>query len=138
MKEEYVEDYELRRYVWRNFNHALTEREHAFYSAATLELKARHSRSDAVAARYRQMPGYFFDADVAAIADGGLGVFEQQCCDRLLREYRSEIHINRCDRCQRIVASPVACACVRCGHHWYTRRSEMVARAASSIYPKRK
>ncbi len=138
MKRDYDEDYELRRYVWHNFNHALTEREHALHAAATLELKARHSSSDTVAARYRQMPDYFIDADVAAIAEIGLGAFEQQCCDRLLREHGSEIRINRCERCHHILASPVACACVWCGYHWYDRRSEMVALAASPIYPKPK
>ncbi len=135
MNGEYVEDYELRRYIWRNFNHAFTEHEHALYSAATLELKARHARSDADATRYRQTPGYFFDEDVAAVTSSGLSAFKQ-CCDRLLWDYRSEIYINRCDRCQYIVASPIACACLWCGHHWYDRRSEMVARAASTIYPK--
>lgn len=136
MKGEYVEEHELRRYVWRNFKHALTERERVLHIAATLEIKARHAHSGSLAARLREMSGYFMDAEVAAIADGGLGAFEQQCCARLLREYGSEIYINRCDRCQRIVASPVACACVWCGNHWYDRRAEMVARARSSIYPK--
>ena len=46
MKGEYVEEYELRRYVWRNFKHALTERERALHIAATLEIKARHAHSD--------------------------------------------------------------------------------------------
>ncbi len=136
MKREYHEAYELRRYIWRNYNHALTEREHAVHQAALLERKARHARSDSVAARLREMPGYFFDADVAAVAESGLSVFEQQCCDRMLHEHSRQIYINRCERCNRIVASPVACACVWCGHHWYERRAETVGRAASTIYPK--
>jgi hypothetical protein len=135
MNGEYVEDYELCRYVWSNFNHALTEHEHALIAAATLEIKARHSRSEASAKRFRQMLGYFFDADVAAIADSGLGAFQQKCCDRLLRDFRSEIYVNRCDRCRRIVASPIACACGWCGQKWYVRRPEMIARATSSLYP---
>ena len=134
-KRDYEEAFQLRRYIWRNYRHALTKRENALHSAATLELKARRSRSDSAAARYRQMPSYFFDSDVAKITDSGLVAFEQQCCDRLLRDHSDEIYINRCERCARIVASPVACACLWCGHHWYARRSEIVARAASSIYP---
>ena len=37
---EYVEDYELRRYIWDNYRHALTERERSLHHAATLELKS--------------------------------------------------------------------------------------------------
>ena len=135
---QYVEDYELGRYVWRNYKHALTEREQALHRAATLELKARHARSEASAANFRQMRGYFFDADVAAIAESSLGVFEQQCCERLLRNYAGHIYINRCERCHHIVASPIACACLWCGHHWYDRRPEMIARSTSTIYPRPK
>jgi len=136
MNGEYEEGYELRRYVWRNYKHALTEREKALHHASILELKARRAPSESSAHNLRNMQGYFFDADVAAIAESGLGAFVQQCCDRLLRDYSDRIHINRCERCNRIVASPIACACLWCGHHWYERRPEMVARAASSIYPK--
>ncbi len=134
MKRDYDEPRQLRYYIWQNYHHALTERERALHLAATLELKARHARSDSAAAKYRQRAGYFSDSDVAAIADNGLGAFEQQCCDRLLRDHASLIYVNRCEHCRRIVASPIACACLWCGHHWYDRRSEMVARATSSIY----
>jgi hypothetical protein len=136
IKGEYEEGFELRRYVWRNYRHALTNREKALHDAVMLELKARHAHSEASAARLRTMPGYFMDADVAAISEQGLDSFVEQCGERLLRDYAVEIHVNRCERCNRIVASPIACTCLWCGHHWYDRRSEMVARAASSIYPK--
>ncbi len=137
MKRDYDEQYELRRYVWRNYRHALFERERALYTAATLELKARHARTDNLAARIRQMPGYFFEADVAAIVStDSLSAFERQCCERLLHDCVDQIYVKRCERCERIAASPIACACVWCGHHWYERRAEMVARSQSAIYPK--
>ena len=88
MNRAYEEDYEFRRYVWGNYLHALTERERALHKAATLELKARHARTEAMAARVRAMPGYFFDPEVAAIAEGGLRAFKQRCYERLLRDYR--------------------------------------------------
>jgi hypothetical protein len=125
----------LRRYIWRNYKHALNEREHALHAAAILEIKARNSGPKS-AARLRAMPGYFLDDEVIAIAEGELSVFEQRCCNRLLCDHGDQVYVNRCERCDRIVASPIACACLWCGHHWYDRRAEMVARAASSIYPK--
>ena len=140
MKGEYVEDIRLRLYIWKNYRHVLTEREKALHHASVLEIKATHAekRSDFSATRLRNIPGYFFDADVAAITktQNGLSLFVQQCCEHLLRDYADQIFINRCERCNRIVASPIACACLWCGHHWYERRQEMVARAASAIYPR--
>jgi hypothetical protein len=136
MNSEYSEDYELRRYIWRNYRHALTEREHALHAAAVLEIKARNASTPDLAANLRQKPGYFLNAEIEAIVESGLGAFERQCHERLLKDYADQIFINRCERCSRIVASPIACACLWCGHHWYDRRSEMVVRAKSSIYPK--
>ena len=88
-----------------------------------------------MAAKLRKIPGYFFDADVEMILQEGLRAFEKRCRDRLLRDFSDQIVVNRCERCNRIVASPVACTCLWCGNHWYDRRAEIVARAASSIYP---
>jgi hypothetical protein len=133
--EESNEQEEMCRYLWRNYRHALSERERALHLAATLELKARHASSEDSAKRLRQKPGYFFDDEVGVIAESGLAAFQQQCCARLLRDFPEAIHINRCEICQRIVASPIACACLWCGNQWYERRAEMVARATSSIYP---
>ena len=134
MRGEYVEDFVLRRYIWRNYRHALSDRELALHRAATLELKARHATED-VASRIRSMDGFFFDPDVAEIAQHGLANFEARCCERLMRDHKDEIFVNRCGACGRVVASPIACACTWCGNHWYARRAEMVDRARSAIYP---
>jgi hypothetical protein len=129
---EYEEERELYRYIWRNYGHALTQREHALHRAAIIELKAQ----SAPGYRHLPIPGRFYDDEVAAIVRCGLDRYEKQCCERLLRDHSTEIYINRCDRCDHIVVSPVACICLWCGHRWYERRSEMVARSASSIYPR--
>ena len=134
IRSRYDESHELRRYIWRNYNHTLTAREHALHVASRLESMAQNT-GPKTAARHRQTPGYFIDADVMSIVATGLETFEQKCCERLLRDYGDLIYINRCERCNRIVASPLACACLWCGHHWYDRRPEMIAQATSSIYP---
>lgn len=139
MKRAYDETAELRSYVWRHFNHMLTERERALHRAAILELKARGASGEAFPPTYfRRQPGYFADAEALQIAETGLSSFEQRCCDRVLRDHRGQVYINCCERCGRIVASPIACACTWCGHHWYERRAEMIARATSPIYPEQR
>ena len=126
---DYDEQIELHRYVWRNYRRGLTKREHALHHAAIIEIKAQRSPY-----LRDNDPNYFYDADVAAIVESGLVAFERQCCERLLRDCADQIYINRCDHCHRIVVSPVACLCLWCGHSWYERRAEMVARSNSSIY----
>ena len=135
-KRQYDEGHELREYIWRNYQHVLTERERSLYIAAIQELRARHASSYDQAEGIRRTRVYFFDEDVAEIVEHGPEDFRLQCCDRLLAEYGGEIYINRCERCRRIVVSPISCACLWCGHHWYERRSEMIAKAGFSIYPK--
>lgn len=135
MRHDYDETYELRRYLLQNYQHAFPDRERALRFAVTLELQAQHARSEELAARLRHLPGYFFDAEVAEIARMGLQAFDQRCCERLLQDHAGDIYVNRCPLCHRIVASPIACTCRWCGHHWYEHRNEMYERAASSIYP---
>ena len=136
VQRQYDEEFELLRYVWRNYHHLRTERECALREAAILETKARQALSSGSAEGYRDMAGYFLDAEVAAIADSGLDSFDRLCCRRILQDYVDDIYINRCEHCGRIVVSPIACTCLWCGHNWYERRSEMVARATTTIYPK--
>jgi hypothetical protein len=133
---KYDEGHQLCEYIWRYYDHLLTGQERALCHAVSLELRARHARSYEEAEQIRKLTTYFFDEDVAEIAEHGLDTFRLKCCDRLLEEYGGEIYINRCERCRRIVVSPISCACLWCGHHWYERRSEMIAKAGSSIYPK--
>jgi len=135
---EYHEEEVLRRYLWKNYAHALPEHERALHTAIVLELKARQASSPALAARLRGRTRRFPSVDVPALADAGLEAFEAKCADALLRDDEEEIVINRCAQCSRIVASPVACVCRWCGHHWHERRAQMIADARSSIYPKPK
>lgn len=133
IRREYDEQRELHNYVWRNYGHALTEREQALYDAAIRALKKLGSSHPFSRHTARH---YFDDADVSAVVARGLDTYQSECCERLLRDYAKEIFINRCERCARIVVSPVACVCLWCGHKWYERRTEMVARATTSIYPR--
>jgi hypothetical protein len=127
----YDEDAVLFRYVWDNFRHALTDREKALIGAASIEIKAQR------APMYRKiLPGYFYDDDVAAIVATGLEAFERSCVERLLHDFADHIFINRCERCQHIVKTPIACVCLWCGHRWFERRAELIARSYSSILRK--
>ena len=136
MMREYAEEHELGRYVWKNYSHALTDCEQATHIAVVLKLKATNPSFEPVVARYCER--HSLGVEVATFANRGLKglhAFEKKCCGRLLREHGSQIYINRCERCHRIVATPVACVCLWCGHHGYDRRAEMIVRAKSSIYP---
>ena len=134
MRRKYDEAAEWRRYIWDSCRHMLTEREWAVFNAALVASKVRGA-PEAWAAKLRQSPGYFFDDDVAAVIEHGFDAYRQKCCARLVMDYGDQIFIHRCERCARIVASPVSCVCLWCGHLWVERRAEVAARARSPIYP---
>ena len=56
---------------------------------------------------------------INAALENGTEAFASKVCKRILSEHRNEIFINRCEKCQRIVRTPIARMCVWCGHSWF-------------------
>jgi hypothetical protein len=53
-----------------------------------------------------------------ALADGVPAYMARVVC-RILAQHEKEVEINRCSRCNRIVATPLAKQCLWCGHNWH-------------------
>jgi hypothetical protein len=58
---------------------------------------------------------------IDAALENGTEAFFDKVCKKILSEYRDEIFINRCEKCQRIVRTPIARMCVWCGHSWFNQ-----------------
>ena len=43
----------------------------------------------------------------------------REISDRIIRDHGSDIIINRCPKCERLVATPRAKQCKTCGHDWH-------------------
>ncbi len=95
-------------YLFKNYGHLLTAGEEADYR---LIIEGRGCQTEAeVLARLGRSEIEFY----AAVRD------------RLLREHRDEIQLNRCPECDTLCRTPTACLCPNrdCHHTWFEKRRD--------------
>jgi len=128
MQRDYDEERELQRYIFLRFDHLMTEPEHRA-NRADFFLKKAAQGSGKVAEKMRTK---IVDSDeVADLLSGGSEAFRMRVVARVQKEEASKLYINRCEACDRIVATPRACMCTWCGHSWFDRRQSQNELAAS-------
>jgi hypothetical protein len=113
----YDEESELTRYVWRFGSGLRTRFESQVEQAAWAREKfagATDEHGRRIMARY----GRLDDTRINAALAGGLEAFRRSACRRILSEH-PDLRVNRCPRCHRIVRTPAAKQCLRCGHDWH-------------------
>ena len=132
MQREYNEDAELRRYVFGHFTHLFTELERLGTKAAYTEAKATNA-SQKMAEMLRSRWGHQNDPAVVAALSEGFEAFQTKVVARLQRDEMTRLYVNRCEECDRIVATPRACICGWCGHSWFERRAEQDSIADSFL-----
>jgi len=115
----YDEDAELTRYIWAHFAHLLSSFERQVGKAAIAREKAIASGRPAVSRTLLERWGRANDPEIDAALSAGSESFRRGACQRLLSERGSEITINRCPRCRRVVRTPSARQCFWCGHDWH-------------------
>jgi hypothetical protein len=118
----YDDDRELTEYIWHNYPNFLTAFEHNVRMAHIADWKADHSENPKYAAVIRERFGMRDDPRVVEALQRDFTTFAREARDRILAEHSSEVFINRCARCQRIVATPKARQCLWCGYKWHDRR----------------
>ncbi len=116
----YDDDRELTDYVWHNYAHLVTRQEWRVWQAVSIESKAG-SASENMARLMRQHWGAINEPDVVEALRDGIPAFRQTVRERILAEHPEEVFINRCTRCERIVARPKSKQCLWCGHDWHER-----------------
>jgi hypothetical protein len=118
----YNGDRELTDYVWHNYRHLLTAFEWKVRNADTADWKAERA-SEKMASSIRKRWGSQNDPEVAAALGQGIAAFRRGARERILAEQPEEVTINRCSRCQRIVATPRARQCLWCGLDWHNAKA---------------
>lgn len=115
---DYDEDRELTRYVWGHFDHFMTEFERRVGRAIMAGQKATMRGSpESAAGLARAFRADGPDVD-AALADGP-DAYRRQMRDRLTSEHPTEVVVNRCPACRRVMRTPRARQCFWCGHDWH-------------------
>jgi hypothetical protein len=119
MVKQYDEDAVLTKYMWRNYRHLMSEAEVLAGEVVIFREKAKAvhhpHRSSMYAERERNFtarPG------VADLVNLPVPEFRRRVRDRLMREHSHQINLNRCPKCDRIPATPMAKQCPWCYHSW--------------------
>ena len=114
----YDDNDQLTAYIWRNYRHLLTPLESLAERALLAESKAAHSRPY-MAQRLRELCGANDDPEVIAAIAEGSDAFRERVRNRIMADCQSEITLNRCPKCTRLVVSPGAKLCLWCGYDWH-------------------
>lgn len=112
----YDEESVLADYVWQHFSRLFTETESHAYWGVYAERAGRAGNSrlkDTIWSRLVEKP-----EAVALLADS-VEAFRLRAARHVLSAHGSEIFINRCPACRRVVRTPKARQCFWCGHDWH-------------------
>jgi hypothetical protein len=120
MEKQYDDESVLTRYVWDNYQPLMTDFERRVGLAIIGRLKAEAATSSPQARELLlERWGQRGDLEVESALVNGPESFRRQVCQRLLTYFDSEIFVNRCPQCQRVVRTPRAKQCFWCGHDWH-------------------
>jgi hypothetical protein len=97
---------ELTAYIIKNYIHLMTILERAAYK--NLDVK---------------------DYRVKELLKNGAEPFLQSVCERILREHREELIINRCPKCEALARTPFAKQCPKCFFDWHETTSSGKAKS---------
>ena len=117
---DYDEDAELDRYVWDHHTERFTEFELQVRRAHQAERKASGA-GEPMARMLRDRSGARGDPDVARALVDGWAAFRFAARSRVMRDHPSEVVVNRCPDCERVVKTPQARQCLWCGCDWRGR-----------------
>ncbi len=110
----YDDEAELTRYVLRHHPSLLSPFEAQVQRAAYAREKFADDTGEH-ARRVMERFGRLGDPRIDAALAGDIESFRRSACGRILAEH-SELRINRCPLCRRVMRTPAAMQCFWCGH----------------------
>ncbi len=118
---EYDDDQELTRYVWNYLTSRMTSFERRVRHAIIGREKLAKLNAPPEYPLYASW-GRTDEAEVnTALADGH-EVYRRRVCMRVLVDC-TDIVVNRCPRCERVLRTPLARQCLWCGFDWHAASS---------------
>ncbi len=121
-KQDYDEPFVLANYLWANYAYLFPPQDQAVMLALIGETKAVYAAAfnEDLAKLIRSRFGSVKADSIAAELKAGDDAFRARACRDLLASKGSEIFINRCGACNKIVRTPKARQCLWCGFDWHT------------------
>ena len=106
---EYNEAAVLSDYLWRNYSHHATRFEYMALKAIPGELGVESLLSISEGN----------SAEVVDAVQNRNPEIRAVIMNRIVREHSTDIHVQRCTSCNRIVQSPKSQQCLWCGYDWH-------------------
>ena len=108
---------ELTNYIFHNYQHLMTMREHAAYRSL-IGLQKIESVDDRKKGFYRQRL-VSSDPEVLRLLEAGEEGFKKSVAERILRDSSDQVFLNYCARCGSLARTPEAKQCPKCFHSWH-------------------
>lgn len=109
---------ELTRYVFINFGYLKTLHEELAYRTIVGREKAKHYKS-AAAQQELRTEWISNDPEVLRLLENGTEQFYLDVVQRILQRHPSEVVLNHCPRCQRLVRTPQSKQRQHCFFSWH-------------------
>jgi hypothetical protein len=116
----YDDDAELTGYLLHNYSRLLTKIEWKVWISYRIEWQNERAAADdpSLAASCEGRQAKTRSDPQVAEALSRVEAFAREARERILSEHAGKLIINRCARCQRVVATPKARQCLWCGYDW--------------------
>lgn len=105
-------------YVWNHYGRLFTPVEAKANWAVHADAKARIGSPQVAEFIWNRHKLAEDPAVMEALADG-VEAFRRRTSKRILSDHASEVFVNRCPNCNRVVRTPTAQQCLWCGHDWH-------------------
>lgn len=117
---------EVAQYIWNHLRDCIAETDQRIHAAGLA--REQCTRLDAVAGddlriRTLMKHGLSDDMDVNDALRDGFESFRRRIADQLLQDPDVPLRIHRCPKCARVLRTPLARQCWRCGHDWHVHSS---------------
>jgi hypothetical protein len=117
---QYDDRRELAEYLWHNYPELFSDGEKLAERTLLAEQKMTsptmsESMKQVMQSRWIARG----ETEVERLLANGASEFKIRAAERLMKTHASELFVNRCSSCDRIVATPRAKQCLWCGHDWH-------------------
>jgi hypothetical protein len=117
--DDYDDQLELTSYIWHNYPHLFNEAENLAGRTLLGEAKAANCGSEQMRRKLLEKLSHRGLEEVDQLLSDGEVAFRIAAAARVLATHPDEVFVNRCSKCQCIVATPRAKQCLWCGYDWH-------------------
>lgn len=110
---------ETARYIINHFGRYMTKNERLAWRHYSSTVKLADNENPAFTKMYYKKGWLTDNPKVLDLLKDGYDEFEKNTAERILRENKNEIYLNKCPKCGQLARTPKARQCRHCGNDWH-------------------